>query len=128
MFSHIMLGTDDMDASKAFYDATLGALGAGPGRTDAGGRTAYMHGGGILMLTKPINGEPACHANGGTVGFAASSPEAADAWHAAGVAAGGTAIEDAPGVRNSPFGPLYLAYLRDPAGNKVCAMHRVAAA
>ncbi len=127
MFSHIMLGTDDMDASKAFYDATLGALGASAGRTDPMGRTAYMHGGGILMLSKPINGEPACHANGGTVGFAASSPEAADAWHAAGVAAGGTAIEEAPGVRQSPFGPLYLAYLRDPAGNKVCAMHRVAA-
>jgi catechol 2,3-dioxygenase-like lactoylglutathione lyase family enzyme len=78
-------------------------------------------------LTRPINGEPASHANGGTVGFAAPSPEAADAWHAAGLAAGGTGIEDAPGVRQSPFGPLYLAYLRDPAGNKVCAMHRMAA-
>lgn len=128
MFSHIMIGTDDMDASKAFYDATLGALGAHPGRADPTGRVAYVHDGGMLILTKPINGEPACHANGGTIGFAATSPEAADAWHAAGVAAGGTAIEDAPGVRNSPFGPLYLAYLRDPAGNKVCAMHRVAAA
>ncbi|USU06012.1 VOC family protein [Sphingomonadaceae bacterium OTU29MARTA1] len=127
MFSHIMIGTNDMDASRAFYDATLGALGAGPGRADPMGRTAYMHGDGLLILTRPINGEPACHANGGTIGFAASSPDAADAWHAAGVAAGGTAIEDAPGVRNSPFGPLYLAYLRDPAGNKVCAMHRVAA-
>ena len=127
MFSHIMLGTDDMDASKAFYDATLGALGVPPGRSDPMGRTAYMHGGGILMLSRPINGEPACHANGGTVGFAAPSAEAADAWHAAGIAAGGTAIEDAPGVRQSPFGPLYLAYLRDPAGNKVCAMYRVSA-
>ncbi len=127
MFSHIMIGTNDMDASRAFYDATLGALGAGPGRADPMGRTVYMHGDGLLILTRPINGEPACHANGGTIGFAASSPDAADAWHAAGVAAGGTAIEDAPGVRNSPFGPLYLAYLRDPAGNKVCAMHRVAA-
>lgn len=127
MFSHIMLGTDDMDASKAFYDATLGALGVPPGRSDPMGRTAYMHGGGILMLSRPINGEPACHANGGTVGFAAPSAEAADDWHAAGIAAGGTAIEDAPGVRQSPFGPLYLAYLRDPAGNKVCAMYRVSA-
>jgi len=128
MFSHIMIGTNDMDASKAFYDATLGALGGQSGRADPMGRVAYVHNGGMLILTKPINGEPACHANGGTIGFAATSPEAADAWHAAGVAAGGTAIEDAPGVRNSPFGPLYLAYLRDPAGNKVCAMHRVAAA
>nr|WP_243848342.1 VOC family protein [Sphingomonas insulae] len=116
-----------MAASKAFYDATLGALGGAAGRADPMGRTAYVHDGGILILTRPINGEPACHANGGTIGFAAASPEAADAWHAAGVAAGGTAIEDAPGVRQSPFGPLYLAYLRDPAGNKVCAMHRVSA-
>jgi len=127
MFSHIMLGTDDMAASQAFYDATLRALGAGPGRTDASGRVAYMHGGGILMLSRPINGEPACHANGGTIGFAAPSPEAADAWHAAGVANGGTPIEEAPGIRESPFGKLYLAYLRDPAGNKVCAMHRLPA-
>lgn len=127
MFSHVMLGTDDMPASKAFYDATLATLGVGPGRSDAKGRTAYMHPGGTLMLSRPINGEPACHANGGTVGFAASSPEAVDAWHAAGTQAGGTPIEDAPGVRQSPFGPLYLAYLRDPAGNKVCAMHRMPA-
>ncbi|MBJ6123215.1 VOC family protein [Sphingomonas mollis] len=126
MFSHIMLGTDDIDASKSFYDATLGALGIPAGRIDPMGRATYVHSGGILILTRPINGEPACHANGGTVGFAAASPEAADAWHAAGLAAGGTAIENAPGVRNSPFGPLYLAYLRDPAGNKICAMHRVA--
>ncbi len=127
MFSHVMLGTNDMAESKSFYDAALGALGASPGRTDPMGRTAYMHGGGIFLLTKPINGEPACHANGGTIGFAAASPEAVDAWHAAGAAAGGTPIEDAPGVRQSPFGPLYLAYLRDPAGNKVCAMHRMPA-
>ncbi len=127
MFSHVMIGTDDMDASKAFYDATLGALGIKPGRSDPLGRTVYMNDGGRLILTKPINGEPACHANGGTIGFAAASPEAAEAWHTAGLAAGGTAIEDAPGVRQSPFGPLFLAYLRDPAGNKVCAMHRVAA-
>ena len=127
MFSHVMLGTNDMAESKSFYDAALGVLGASPGRTDPMGRTAYMHGGGIFLLTKPINGQPACHANGGTIGFAAASPEAVDAWHAAGAAAGGTPIEDAPGVRQSPFGPLYLAYLRDPAGNKVCAMHRMPA-
>ncbi len=86
-----------------------------------------MHNGGILLVTKPINGEPACHANGGTIGFAASSPEQADAWHAAGVAAGGTPIEDDPGIRENGGMKLYLAYLRDPAGNKVCAMYRYAA-
>ncbi|MCP3733952.1 VOC family protein [Sphingomonas sp. RP10(2022)] len=127
MFSHVMLGTDDLDAAKTFYDATLGALGIAPGRVDPKGRVIYMHPAGAFLLTRPINGEPACHANGGTIGFAAASPEAADAWHAAGVAAGGTAIEDEPGIREAPFGKLYLAYLRDPAGNKVCAMHRVPA-
>ena len=125
MFSHIMLGANDMDASKAFYDATLGALGAKPGMTDASGRVIYLHNGGLFLLTKPLNGEPACHANGGTVGVAAASPEQADAWHAAGVAAGGTPCEDPPGVREAAFGKLYLAYLRDPAGNKICAMHRL---
>ncbi|WP_373487631.1 VOC family protein [Blastomonas sp.] len=125
MFSHIMIGTNDPDASKAFYDATLGALGAKPGMADPKGRIIYMHGGGLFIITPPINGEPACGANGGTIGFAASSPELADAWHAAGVANGGTAIEDPPGVREGSFGKLYLAYLRDPAGNKVCVMHRM---
>ena len=125
MFSHIMVGSNDLDASRKFYDATLGALGAraaGPGD-----RLVYMHGGGLFMVTKPINGEPACHANGGTIGFAAASPEQADAWHAAGVANGGTPIEADPGVREGAFGKLYLAYLRDPSGNKVCAMHRIPA-
>ena len=126
MFSHVMLGANDTEASKAFYDATLGALGVRPGRTDDKGRVLYMHNGGIFMLTRPIDGNPACHANGGTVGFAAASREEADAWHAAGLAAGGTAIEDPPGIRSNAFGSLYLAYLRDPAGNKVCAMHRPA--
>ena len=126
MFSHVMLGANDTEASKAFYDATLGALGVRPGRTDDKGRVLYMHNGGIFMLTRPIDGNPACHANGGTIGFAAASKEEADAWHAAGLAAGGTAIEDPPGIRSNAFGSLYLAYLRDPAGNKVCAMHRPA--
>ena len=126
MFSHVMVGTNDMNASKAFYDATLGALGAKPAITDNKGRLMYLHNGGVFLVTRPIDGAPACHANGGTIGFAAASPEQADAWHAAGLAAGGTAIEDPPGVREGDFGKLYLAYLRDPAGNKVCAMHRLA--
>ncbi|MBM3927658.1 MAG: VOC family protein [Sphingomonadales bacterium] len=125
MFTHVMLGANDIDASKAFYDATLGALGAKPGRVDPKGRVFYAHGGASFLLGKPIDGQPACHANGGTIGFAAASPEQADAWHAAGIANGGTAIEDAPGIRDGGFGKLYLAYLRDPAGNKVCALHRI---
>ncbi|WP_315763033.1 VOC family protein [Sphingomonas sp. Y38-1Y] len=124
MFSHVMLGANDMAASRTFYDALLGTLGAKPGFEDPKGRVVYRHKGAMLMLTTPINGEPACHANGGTVGFACESPEQIEAWHEAGLAHGGTAIEDPPGVRNSPFGPLHLAYLRDPTGNKLCAAYR----
>ena len=124
MFSHVMVGANDMVASKAFYDALFQAIGAKPGATDDRGRAIYMHDGAIFMVTQPIDGQPACHANGGTIGFGMASPEQADAWHAAGVAAGGTSCEDPPAMRQSPFGPLYLAYLRDPAGNKLCALHR----
>ena len=126
MFSHVMLGTDDMPASRTFYDAVMKVLGASAGREDAKGRVVYMHGGAMFMLTRPINGEPACHANGGTVGFKCGSEEQLRAWHAAGVAHGGTSIEDPPGERQTPFGPLFLAYLRDPAGNKLCAAYRPA--
>jgi catechol 2,3-dioxygenase-like lactoylglutathione lyase family enzyme len=125
MFSHIMLGADDIAASKAFYDATLGALGAPAGFQDPKGRVFWMTPTGIFAITKPIDGKPASGGNGSTVGFAAASPEQADAWHAAGLAAGGTACEDPPGVRGEGPGALYLAYLRDPAGNKICALHRM---
>ncbi|RRJ83208.1 VOC family protein [Aestuariirhabdus litorea] len=126
MFSHIMVGANDIEASKAFYDATLGALGCKPGVMDDKGRCFYFTDSGIFAITKPLNGEPASHGNGSTIGFAAASPEAADAWHAAGVANGGSACEDAPGIREGANGQLYLAYLRDPAGNKLCALYRVA--
>jgi catechol 2,3-dioxygenase-like lactoylglutathione lyase family enzyme len=124
MFSHIMLGADDIDASKTFYDAALGALGAKPGLVDPKGRAMYLQGGSIFMLSKPLDGQPASCANGSTIGFAAATPEAADAFHKAGVENGGTAIEDAPGWREGNGMKLYLAYLRDPSGNKVCAMCR----
>jgi catechol 2,3-dioxygenase-like lactoylglutathione lyase family enzyme len=127
MFSHVMLGADDIDAAKSFYDAALGALGARPGMADPKGRVMYIHGGGLFIVTKPINGEPASCANGGTIGFAAATPAEADAFHAAGLAHGGTAIEDPPGIREMNGMKLYLSYLRDPAGNKICAMHRVPA-
>lgn len=124
MFSHLMVGNDDLQAAKKFYDAALGALEIPEGQIDSKGRARYMHDGSIFMVTKPIDGAPASGANGGTIGFAASSSEAADAFHAAGLANGGTAIEDAPGWRELNGYRLYLAYLRDPAGNKICAMHR----
>lgn len=124
MFSHVMLGANDMTASKAFYDATLGALGHGPGVFDDKGRCFYFTKGGIFALTQPIDGEAATHGNGSTIGFAAASTEEADAWHEAGLENGGSACEDPPGTRENSNGKLYLAYLRDPAGNKVCVLHR----
>jgi catechol 2,3-dioxygenase-like lactoylglutathione lyase family enzyme len=126
MFSHIMVGSNDLERSKTFYDATLGALGVPPARMD-GHRMFYMTPTGVFSVSQPINGEPACHANGGTVGFATKSAAEADAWHAAGLANGGTTCEDPPGVREGPTGKLYLAYLRDPDGNKLCALHRLPA-
>jgi len=126
MFSHIMIGANDVATSKVFYDAILSELGHKPGVIDEKGRCFYFTDTGILALTKPINDEPAGHGNGSTIGFAASSPEQADAWHKAGLANGGVACEDAPGVREGSIGKLYLAYLRDPSGNKICALHRLA--
>ena len=125
MFSHIMIGANDVQASKAFYDAILGTMGFAPGTIDEKGRCFYFTDTGFFSITLPIDGQPASHGNGSTIGFAADSPATADAWHAAGIANGGTACEDAPGVREGGLGKLYLAYLRDPAGNKVCALHRI---
>ena len=126
MFSHIMVGANDLERSKKFYDAVLGAIGVPPARMD-GHRMFYMTPTGVFSVSQPINGEPACHANGGTVGFAAKSPAEADAWHAAGIANGGTTCEEPPGIREGGMGKMYLAYLRDPDGNKLCALHRVPA-
>ncbi len=127
MFSHMMVGSNDIDRSKKFYDALFTAIGGKPGVVDPKGRLIYLHNGGVFLVTKPIDGKPATAANGGTIGFAMANPAQADAWHAAGVAAGGTAIEDPPGVRSGGAVPLYLAYLRDPDGNKICALHRMPA-
>ena len=123
MFSHIMVGADRRTAGWISTLTTFAAFGGSPAVVDDNGRLIYMHNGGLFLVTPPINGEPACCANGGTIGFA-MTPEQADAWHAAGVANGGKAIEDPPGWREGGFGRLYLAYLRDPTGNKLCALHR----
>ncbi len=125
MFSNIMMGSNDLERSKTFYDAIMGAMGGEPAQVDAKGRLIYSHRGGRLMITKPINGEAATAANGGTIGFAVSSVEEGDAWHQAGLANGGTSIEDPPGLRESASGSVYLAYLRDPDGNKLGAIHRL---
>ncbi len=124
MFSHIMIGTNDLRRAKAFYDTILGTLGVRPARVD-GHRIFYRTPTGVFSVTEPINGEPATCANGTTIGFLAASPAEADAWHAAGIAAGGTTCEDPPGVRDGSVGRLYLAYLRDPDGHKLCVLHRL---
>ena len=123
MFSHVVLGANDVEKSKKFYDAIIGATGGKPGFTDDKGRVIYMHNGGMLLITKPINGEPACHANGGTIGFKMASTDQADAWHKAGTDNSGTTCEDAPGIRDVGGTKMYLAYLRDPDGNKLCGMN-----
>ncbi len=125
MFSHIMIGANDMDASKKFYDAALGALGYKPGVMDPKGRCFYFDKKGVFALTTPIDGEPASCGNGSTIGFTVETTEQAEAWHAAGVANGGKAIEDPPGIREGNGMKMHLAYLRDPSGNKVCTMMRV---
>src|SRR3954453_16170938 len=127
MFSHIMIGSNDIARSKKFYDALFGVLGVQPATPDARGRLAYAHNGGRFMVSQPINGQPASAANGGTIGFVMASPEQAKAWHDAGVANGGTSIEDPPGIRQGAAGQMYLAYLRDPDGHKLCALHRMPA-
>jgi catechol 2,3-dioxygenase-like lactoylglutathione lyase family enzyme len=127
VFSHMMVGSNDIDRSKKFYDALFAAMGGKPAIQDAKGRLIYMHNGSLFLVGKPIDGKPATGANGGTIGFAMASPAMADAWHAAGVASGGTAVEDPPGIRQGGAGAMYLAYLRDPDGNKLCALHRMPA-
>jgi catechol 2,3-dioxygenase-like lactoylglutathione lyase family enzyme len=126
MFSHIMLGTNDIARAKKFYDAVLGTLGVPPGHEDkqpTKHRVFWRTKTGVFSVSMPIDGKPATNGNGSTVGFLAETTEQADAWHAAGLAHGGTSIEDPPGIREGAT-KMYLAYLRDPDGNKICALKR----
>jgi catechol 2,3-dioxygenase-like lactoylglutathione lyase family enzyme len=128
MFSHVMVGSNDIERSKRFYDAVLGVLGAGaPVRNqNRTGQTRlfYRHDGVSFCVSEPIDGEPATGANGGTIGFRCRSPEQVRQFHDTAVAHGGTSIEEPPGPREGPQGVLHLAYVRDPDGNKLCALHR----
>ena len=126
MFTHVTVGSNDIARSKRFYDAVFAALGAEPAVEDAKGRLIYMHEGGRLLVLRPIDGGAAAPGNGYTIGFLMNSPAQADAWHAAGVTNGGTTAEDPPGIRQATENrTLYLAYLRDPDGNKLCGLHRL---
>ncbi|VVE06987.1 VOC family protein [Pandoraea anhela] len=130
MFSHVVVGTNNLENAKRFYDAVLGALGIGEGRLDDNGsrrRYAYRTSTGAFFVTEPINGQVASPANGGTIGFTCRSSAEVDDWHAAGVANGGQSAENAPGWRGPAGSGLYLAYLRDADGNKLCAAYRPAA-
>ena len=128
MFSHIMLGSNDIERAQRFYDAVLATLGVGEPLRNLSKqghvRLFYRHDGQTFCVTEPINGESASHANGVTVGFKCSTPEQVHAFHDAAVANGGVSIEDPPGLREGSLGSLYLAYVRDPDGNKLCALHR----
>lgn len=128
MFSHIMIGSNDIERSKTFYDAVLAVFGVGePLRNVAKSghtRLFYRHDGATFCITEPINGEAACGANGGTIGFKCDSPEQVKAFHDVAVAQGAESIEDAPGLREGPAGALYLSYVRDPDGNKLCGLYR----
>lgn len=124
MFSHVMVGISDLERSRRFYDAVLGTLGVKPGFVDRH-RIFWRAPGGAFGVTLPINGQAATVGNGSTIGFACASQEQVDAWHAAGLQHGGTSCEDPPGLREGPSGQLYLGYLRDPDGNKLCGIYRL---
>lgn len=123
MFNHVMLGANDLETSRKFYDALLGALGAKPGVANRN-RYFWRNAGGTFAISTPLNGEPATAGNGSTIGFAGQSPEQVNEAHAAGVANGGVTCEDPPGYRGEGAARLYLAYLRDPDGNKLCLAFR----
>lgn len=128
MFSHVMVGSNDIDRSKRFYDALLGVLGAGEPLKNQNStgqmRLFYRHDAGTFCVSEPIDGESATFANGGTVGFKCTSPQQVQQFHDVAVAHGGTSIEEPPGLREGKLGSMHLAYVRDPDGNKLCALHR----
>jgi len=125
MFSHVMLGANNIQESKKFYDAILGVLGCPPGVIDEKGRCFYFTKTGVFAISLPIDGKPASKGNGSTIGFAAKNEKEVEAWQATGIANGGIACEDPPGIREGTGMKLYLAYLLDPAGNKICALYRM---
>lgn len=118
IFSHVFIGAADVEKSSAFYDVVLGTLGINNLGPFGNGWVLYGREKPAFIIARPGNGE-ALSANGVTVGFAAATPEEVDAFHAAGLAAGG-ADEGQPGPRGHLPG-AYAAYLRDPAGNKITA-------
>lgn len=132
MFNHIMIGTNDIDRSKAFYEKVIGVIGT-PRVMDniapSGHRRVFLsYDGGTLALTQPIDDQPATCANGMTIGFKCSSPEQVAQLHDVAIAAGGQSTEAPPGPRDmGPMGQIHLSYFRDPDGHKICGIFRPAA-
>lgn len=128
MLNHVMLGTNDIERAKTFYDTLLATLGCGEGRrnNNATGhvRVFYAHNGHTFGLTQPINDQVATCANGFTIGFKCESAEQVKTFHDVAVANGATSIEDPPGPRESPAGRVHLSYVLDPDGHKLCAIFR----
>jgi len=118
MFTHVMVGANDVEKSRKFYTAVLGTI--GHESQQYGDHTFFSDGNTGFGVGRPANGEAANHANGGTIGFKAKTTAEVDAFHAAGLVSGGT-CDGAPGVRDTVPGKPYGAYLRDPDGNKICA-------
>ncbi|WP_085808749.1 VOC family protein [Sphingomonas sp. TZW2008] len=129
MLFHTMIGSNDIERSKRFYDTVLGTLGVGEASrnvADSGHTRLIYRGqqGTLFIVTQPINDEPATVANGGTVAFQCDSPEQVKQFHDVAVANGGTSIEAPPGTRETAsLGTVELAYVRDPDGNKLCGIH-----
>tara|TARA_Y100001934_G_C12320969_1_gene760035 strand:+ start:263 stop:646 length:384 start_codon:yes stop_codon:yes gene_type:complete len=125
MFAQIVIGSDDVLAAKKFYDAVLSTIGVPEGDFDAKKqRIYYRTSSSTFIVTKPNNGSQATIANGGTLGFKCKTPEQAKEFHDAAVANGGLSIEDPPGWRKMGADrEVYLAYVRDLSGHKLCATH-----
>ena len=126
MISYVTIGTNDIDKAVAFYDPVLAAL--GHERTFMqGGWAGYSPKGqpdkAAVMLCAPQNGQPAAAGNGIMVGLHADSSDQVDAFHTAAMANGGT-DEGAAGPRPQYGEGYYLAYVRDPTGNKLAAFCR----
>lgn len=128
MFNHIMIGTNDIDRSKAFYEKVLGILGDVKVMDNAAGtghrRVFFSFDGNTLALSEPINDEPATCANGFTIGIKCASAEQVKELHDVAVAAGASTCEDPPGLRETTMGPINLCYFRDLDGHKICGIHR----
>ncbi|MCK0129386.1 VOC family protein [Erythrobacter sp. F6033] len=128
MLNHIMIGSNDIERSKAFYTKVLGVLGAGEPMAhvnDTGQtRLFYIHNGDTFSISEPINGEPANCANGFTIGFKCDSLDQVKELHDVAVANGGTTCEDPPGPREGSMGVMNLCYFTDPDGHKICGIHR----